>query len=122
MKYTLLILAGILASSGCAYVTTKTVRERQVPTAILVGLVGTNKLTKDQERMFIVKEVSKTRAMAFFESEQAIKAAQAKQTEATQTAGFSDLNQVATSSNLVLIIQAVIEGAIKGAAMASGKP
>ena len=116
VAYLAYLILPLALLTGCAYVTTKTTRERQIPPASVWGLVGTNHLTKDQERMFVVKEVSKTRAMAFFEAEQAIKAANAKQTETTQTSGFSDLQQTATSSNLTAIIEAVVKAAISAAA------
>ena len=112
----LILPLALLAGTGCAYVTTKTVRERQLPPAVIFGLVGTNKLTADQERMFIVKETAKTRAVAFFEAKQALEAAQAKQTATTQTSGFTGLEQTATSSNLTAIIEAVVKAAISAAA------
>ena len=112
----LILPLALLAGTGCAYVTTKTVRERQLPPSVVLGLVGTNHLTAEQERMFIVKETAKTRAVAFFEAKQALEAAQAKQTATTQTSGFTGLEQTATSSNLTAIIEAVVKAAISAAA------
>ena len=95
----------LLSSTGCTLVSTTTSRKRALPDPI--AIVGSNsaKPSAAADRANIIEEEVRTRAYSLFDSAQKIERAQAHQSSTSQTAGFSGLDQSASTSNFFTSLQ-----------------
>lgn len=90
---------------------------------ILLCLCGCARFSTTQtDRSFLdsqgneVREITTTvKATTFFESRSALAQFKAMQTDRSQSASVGSLTQEATATNLAVIVEAVAQGAVRGA-------